>query len=146
MDERSDSDMQGVINLVSQASSELGLSMATNHYTTVMNSVDDICFGYQDIPSDIINIANTRRQQGKTTTYYVCCADAHPNNFVYSPPAENVWLGWYSAKNNLDGSLRWAYNSWVANPLVDARHTRFQSGDCFFLYIQKIEALFVLRD
>lgn len=134
MDERSDSDMQGVINLVTSVSPELKLSMATNHYTTVTGNVADICFGYSKIPSNIKTLVQERRAQNKNTTFYVCCADRHPNNFTYSPPAENVWLGWFAAKNDLDGSLRWAYNSWVEDPLSDTRHSRFQAGDCFFVY------------
>jgi hypothetical protein len=40
---------------------------------------------------------------------------AHPNNFMISPAVEARMLPWFSAKYNLDGYLRWAYNSWPEN-------------------------------
>lgn len=33
-----------------------------------------------------------------------------------------------------DGYLRWAYNSWVADPCTDGRFRTWPSGDCFMVY------------
>jgi hypothetical protein len=56
------------------------------------------------------------------------------NTFTCSPPAEAEWLPLFAAANGFDGLLRWAYHSWVENPLVSTDFTSWQSGDCFLVY------------
>ncbi|HLN71966.1 MAG TPA: glycoside hydrolase domain-containing protein [Prolixibacteraceae bacterium] len=75
-----------------------------------------------------------RSAKGQTTTFYVCCTPPKPNNFVFSPPAEGRYISWYAAACGYDGFLRWAYDAWPADPLRDARHTLWPSGDCFLVY------------
>lgn len=75
-----------------------------------------------------------RKSKGFSTTYYVCCTPAKPNNFVFSPPVESTYIGWYSAACGYDGFLRWAYDAWPADPMRDARHTYWPAGDCFLVY------------
>jgi hypothetical protein len=134
MDERSLSDMQAVINLVKSAAPGLGIALAGGWYPSIAPDVRDYCIGFGSIPGDVTAQAASRRAAGQNTTCYVCCGDPSPNSFVYSPPAESVWLGWYVAKLKIDGTLRWAYDSFVADPLTDTRHRSFQSGDCFMVY------------
>jgi hypothetical protein len=43
-------------------------------------------------------------------------------------------MGIYSAAKGMDGYLRWAYNSWPANPLTDSRFTAWPAGDTFQVY------------
>jgi hypothetical protein len=57
-----------------------------------------------------------------------------PNTFVFSPPIEGRWLGWYTTAHKYDGFLRWAYDAWPADPKRDARHTAWPAGDCFLVY------------
>ena len=57
-----------------------------------------------------------------------------PNTFTFSPPAESEWLPLFAAANGYDGFLRWAYHSWVENPLVSTDFTSWPSGDCFLIY------------
>jgi hypothetical protein len=57
-----------------------------------------------------------------------------PNTFVFSPPAEGRWLGWYAAAYGYDGFLRWAYDAWPADPVRDARHVLWPAGDTFLIY------------
>lgn len=35
-----------------------------------------------------------------------------------------------------NGSLRWAFNSWVENPLVDSRFRTWPAGDTYIVYPQ----------
>ena len=35
---------------------------------------------------------------------------------------------------NYDGYLRWAYNSWTADPLRDSRFRSWAAGDCYLIY------------
>jgi hypothetical protein len=57
-----------------------------------------------------------------------------PNTFVFSPPVEGRWLGWYAAAHGYDGFLRWAYDAWPADPGRDARHVLWPAGDTFLVY------------
>jgi hypothetical protein len=81
-----------------------------------------------------MDVVKARAAKGFTSTYYVCCTPPMPNTFVFSPPAEGRWLGWYAAAFGYDGFLRWAYDAWPADPVRDARHTLWPAGDTFLLY------------
>jgi hypothetical protein len=54
--------------------------------------------------------------------------------FTFSDPAEAVYAAWYAKVNGFDGFLRWAYNSWVENPLMDSRFRTWPAGDTFIVY------------
>jgi len=75
-----------------------------------------------------------RSARGATTTYYVACFPPRPNNFVFSPPIEGRYIGWYAAAYGYDGFLRWAYDAWPADPVRDARHAIWPAGDTFLVY------------
>lgn len=45
-----------------------------------------------------------------------------------------MWIGWYTAAAGFDGYLRWAYNSFTANPLKDSRFTAWPAGDTYQVY------------
>ena len=75
-----------------------------------------------------------RSAKGLTTTYYVCCNPTKPNNFVFSPPVEGRYISWYAAACGYNGFLRWAYDAWPSDPIRDARHVSWPSGDCFMVY------------
>ena len=75
-----------------------------------------------------------RKAKGFTTTYYVCCTPAQPNNFVFSAPVESTYISWYAASYGYDGFLRWAYDAWPSDPTRDARHVSWPAGDCFLVY------------
>jgi glycosyl hydrolase family 123 len=75
-----------------------------------------------------------RSARGFTTTYYVACFPPKPNNFVFSPPIEGRYIGWYAAAYGYNGFLRWAYDAWPADPVRDARHTIWPAGDTYLVY------------
>jgi hypothetical protein len=75
-----------------------------------------------------------RIARGQTTTFYVACMPSAPNNFVFSPPVEGRWMGWYAAASGYNGFLRWAYDAWPDDPERDARHSLWPAGDCFLVY------------
>ena len=43
-------------------------------------------------------------------------------------------MSWYSAAHGYNGFLRWAYDSWPADPMRDARYGSWPAGDCFMVY------------
>jgi len=94
--------------------------------------LDDYCFLYgKESGPDAIK---ARAARGATTTYYVCCNPAKPNNFVFSPPVEGRWISWYAAAAGYDGFLRWAYEAWPEDPVRDARFGSWPAGDCYLVY------------
>jgi hypothetical protein len=108
------------------------LTYAGGYHRELVSIVDDLCTLIEtETPGPDIQ---ARRRKGQTSTFYVCCAPAFPNNFPFSPPAENVWMGWHAAAAGFDGFLRWAWDSWPADPARDARHFRFPAGDAFLVY------------
>jgi len=94
--------------------------------------LDDYCFLYGNEAG--VQQVKARAARAQTTTYYVCCNPAKPNNFLFSPPIEGRWISWYAAAHGYNGFLRWAYDSWPADPMRDSRYVSWPSGDCFLVY------------
>ena len=132
MDERPLKDMLATIKVVYKADPDFKLSLAGTYHKELLEDLDDYCITLAEkfTPEEIAK----RRAEGKVTTYYTCCTEARPNTFTFSPLAESEWLGWWAAKINVDGYLRWALNSWVKDPLLDTRFISWAAGDCYLLY------------
>jgi hypothetical protein len=80
------------------------------------------------------NDRDFRSENGFTTTWYVCCAQEFPNVFTFSDPAEGTFIAWHTISAGLDGFLRWAYNNWVKEPLLDSRFRALPAGDTYIVY------------
>ena len=132
MDERPLKDMLATIDVVYKADPDFKLSLAGTYHKELLEHLDDYCITLAEkfAPEEIAK----RKAEGKVTTYYTCCTEPRPNTFTFSPLAEAEWLGWWAAKINVDGYLRWALNSWVKDPLRDSRFTAWAAGDCYILY------------
>ncbi len=133
MDERSPADMQAAMKVLASAAPELGISLADNHKSyKEYPYIKDISAGANSVvdKADI----EARREQGLITTWYICCADPFANVFTFSAPAEAVYAGWHTVAADFDGMLRWAYNSWVENPLTDSRFRTWPAGDTYIVY------------
>jgi len=132
MDERPIELMQPTIELVRDAAPGLRIALAGSNEPELKDDIDDWCV-FVTPPLDEA-IARARAERGLETTFYVCCGPARPNTFTFSPPAESAWLGIYAAAKGYTGFLRWAYNSWVDDPLLDTKHVTWPAGDCFVVY------------
>jgi len=125
-------DSLAAIRTLKQDSAEWKVTYAGKWHPELEALLDDYCVIIDDgMPPDQVR---QRRQAGRTTTFYTCCHPPRPNNFVFSPPAESAWMGWYASASGYDGFLRWAYDSWTADPDRDARHVFWPAGDCFLVY------------
>lgn len=134
MDERPLESMQAVLGLIRKVEPAFKISLAGNYHEPVIYDIVDFSetfSGKQEFPE---SAKAKRKELGLTTTFYTCCAEAHPNMFVISDPDEAAWLGWFAQAENYDGYLRWAYNSWTLDPLTDARFRTWPAGDCFVVY------------
>lgn len=135
LDERNKDEMGAAFALIEKVAPELGVAYADNQktYKRYPNSDDVSTAVHHPIdPSDLAE----RRSKGLNTTFYIYCGNNFPNQFTFSEPAESVYAGWYALAAGYDGMLRWAFNSWVENPLVDSRFRTWPAGDTYITYPQ----------
>lgn len=133
IDERTKEEVDGALSLLQKVSPELGVSYADNQktYQRYPNSDDiSIALGHPFSEEDL----KDRQSRGLNTTFYIYCGNAFPNQFTFSDPAESVLLAWFAEAAHFDGMLRWAFNSWVENPLLDSRFRTWPAGDTYIVY------------
>jgi hypothetical protein len=136
MDERSIEDVRAIGGFIRKLEPDFKVAMAgyslPSKYGT---TIDNFCMVLGGgINADYLREAAERRAKGMRTTYYVCCSPLYPNTFMSSGPGEAFWLGAYPAMCGLDGFLRWAWNSWPQDPVVDASYWNWRAGDTFLVY------------
>ncbi|WP_455684126.1 glycoside hydrolase domain-containing protein, partial [Thomasclavelia sp.] len=142
MDERGRADMTGAIDLINSIPNSKGehfkISGAFNQV------IPDIWVQMYHVSPNLRNalgygadkyreLAEERRKEGLLTTIYTCTGN-FPNMYNMSNPSEAAWTIWMAESLNTDGFMRWAYDSWVEDPLVDASHSRFETGDVQMVY------------
>ena len=132
MDERGLKDMLATIEVVRKADPDFKLSLAGTYHPELVDLLDDYCTNIAGKFTD--EELARRKAAGKVTTFYTSCAEPRPNTFTFSPLAESEFFGWWAAKLDLDGYLRWALNSWVKDPLQDTRFITWGAGDTYLLY------------
>ncbi len=134
MDERGPKEMKAMLNLLSKVAPGLTVALADNHksYKLYPDQLSDLCvsFGSTVDEKDL----EYRKSKGYITTFYTSCSHKFPNVFTFSPPAEAGFMGWYATAAGFDGYLRWAYCSWVKDPLHDSRFRTWPAGDTYFVY------------
>lgn len=132
MDERSPEVMQECFRLIHAADPDFKVHLAGSLHEELSEHLDYYCVGLAaKYPEEM---KEQRRREGKITTFYTCCAEPRPNTFTFSAAADGEWYGWYAAREGLDGYLRWAYNSWVEQPLLDSRYINWAAGDTYLVY------------
>jgi hypothetical protein len=120
------------IKVMKAHSPEWRITYAGNWHKELDTLLDDYSYLYGKEPTK--EELQRRIARGSTSTFYVCCNPAKPNNFVFSPPVEGTWISWFAAACGYDGFLRWAYDAWPEDPVRDARHGSWPAGDCYLLY------------
>lgn len=95
---------------------------------------------YEDLSSqiagheEVYEILNRRKEQGRATTYYLCGNPGHPNSFSFSPAIESRMIPWIAIEYDVDGYLRWAYNSWTNIDPMKKPIFNFIQGDDYYVY------------
>lgn len=132
MDERPMPAMKSVITLLKSIDSEWKIALAGEYHQEIEKDIFNYCIASEwQYPAEVLK---DRHATGKISTWYTCCTEPYPNAFSFSSPAESVWMGWHTANKNMDGYLRWAYNSWTKSPLTDTRFTAWPAGDTYLVY------------
>jgi hypothetical protein len=134
MDESKSEQMQRMLNMLDELAPEFGVAFADDQksYKLYPDHIRDLCVSYAAIIDE--PDLEYRKSKGYTSTFYVCCRDPFPNTFTFSPPAEATFIGWYTMAAGFDGFLRWAYTSWVEDPLHDSRFRTWPAGDTYLVY------------
>ena len=134
MDERSPEEMKAMLKLLGESAPSLRVALADNHksYKLYPDQLVDLCVAHGATVDKKDRAYRTEKHY--VTTWYVCCADKFPNVFTFSAPAEAVFIGWYTMAADFDGFLRWAYNSYVKDALLDSRFRTWPAGDTYVVY------------
>lgn len=132
MDERPMEAMREAIKVVRAADPEFKITLAGNYHPEIEPDLYYYCIALgQKFPADV---KKAREAKGQISTYYTCCAEAFPNTFTFSRPAEAVWTMVHAVAEGYDGYLRWSFNSWTADPLRDSRFRTWAAGDTYSVY------------
>ena len=134
IDERPDRMVREAMRLVKENAPSFRIASAVDKPSELTREVFNISPVLTHAGTALGDLLRQRKAEGKITTFYVCLHPLKPNTFTYSAPAEAEWLGFFAAANNLDGFLRWAYNSWNRNPFETTDFVKWPSGDCFLVY------------
>ncbi len=141
MDERSLQQMQAAIKVIKEYAPGMKISMAGNYHPEIEADIYDYCldiFAYGAYTPELIA---SRREQGKVSTYYTCCSAEYPNLFTFTAPADAEFIALEALAKDLDGYLRWAYNSWTVTPEADSRFTAWPAGDTYVIYPFSISSI-----
>lgn len=132
MDERPLEAMQEAIKVIKQADPEFKITLAGNYHPEIQGDLYYLSIPYgHNFPADV---KAERDRKGQISTVYTCCSEAFPNTFTFSAPAEAAWTVLHGVAGGYDGYLRWAVNSWTADPLRDSRFRTWAAGDCYSIY------------
>ena len=134
MDERSMQQMQAAIKVIKQYAPGMKISMAGNYHPEIEADIHDYCLDIFAYGAYTPELLSRRRAEGKVSTYYTCCSAEYPNLFTFSDPADAEFIALEALAKNLDGYLRWAYNSWTVMPEEDSRFTAWPAGDTYVIY------------
>jgi Domain of unknown function (DUF4091)/Family of unknown function (DUF6067) len=132
VDERALVDMKIAIGILKEIDPKWKITLAGEYHPEIEMDVFDYSLASKFSFSE--KSLQARKAKGMPSTVYTCCVEEFPNGFTFSPPAEHVWLGWFAASKGFTGYLRWAYNSWTANPAEDSRFTAWPGGDTYQIY------------
>lgn len=132
MDERPMEAMREAIKVIKQADPEFKITLAGNYHPEIQADLYYLSIPYgHKFPADV---KAERERKGQISTVYTCCSEAFPNTFTFSAPAEAAWTVLHAMAGGYDGYLRWAVNSWTADPLRDSRFRTWAAGDTYSIY------------
>ena len=136
MDERGAEELKATMKCIKEYAPGLKVSMAGNHPPSTFKGLvfDNYSQSIGHVNPAFLEEVQSRHEDGKVTTFYICCGPRRPNTFVFSPTAEQYWLGYYAAAKKFDGLLRWAFAHWPRDPLYNTAFGKWPDGDTFLLY------------
>lgn len=136
LDERTPEDLRNTVAFMREMAPGLKISMAGNRKPSEYSGIEVDCYSQalHGVNEPFLAEVPARQAKDQPTTFYICCGPAAPNTFMHSGLDEAFWCGAYPAMCGLDGLLRWAWNSWPADPAANASYNDWASGDTFLVY------------
>lgn len=137
MDERPADVVEATLDTVELVKDENGksfktaLAVFTFDTEYLFDRVTNLSLAFAMTPSRLNTITEHRRRLGLETTLYTCGAQ---NSALSNPPIEGVYTLWYIRQRGADGFLRWALDSFNADPLNSTDHRLFAAGDIYMIY------------
>lgn len=137
MDEREPEDIEAMLDLNDTVKTPDGRSFKTSMAVFrwdaeyLFDRLDDLSLAYGMDGARVEQIARQRRANGRLTTLYTCGAQC---SALENPPYESEYSMLYTAKRHTDGFLRWALDSFNANPIESSAHRLFAAGDLYMIY------------
>ena len=135
MDELSLSQVNPVIDLVHSIANDEGesfkISLAANSYEaeSAFDHLDDISLASSLLSrSDVIE---HRNEVGLYTTFYTCGGGY---GAMANPPGHSAFAIYTSYKHDVKGYLRWALDSFNAEPYETGANPLFVDGDIYLIY------------
>ena len=110
------------------------ISMAGNYHPEIEADITDYCLDIEAYKAYTPELLARRRAEGKISTYYTCCSAEYPNVFTFTAPADAEFIALEALAKDLDGYLRWAYNSWTEDAEKDSRFISWPAGDTYIVY------------
>lgn len=141
MDERSLEQMQAAIKVIKDYAPGMKISMAGLYHPEIEADITDYCLDIETYKSYTPELIARRRSEGKISTYYTCCSAEYPNLFTFTDPADAEFIALEALARDLDGYLRWAYNSWTVEPEKDSRFTAWPAGDTYVIYPYSVSSI-----
>ena len=132
MDERAEADMLNAYNIASALG--FNMALAGNYHSSLSDKLQDFCVALGQDKRFTAEQRADRKAKNRITTVYTSCAEAEPNIYSNSLPAEATYLPLYAAANDLNGYLHWSWINWDEHPLTDSRFRKFGSGDTYCYY------------
>ena len=135
MDELSLSQVQPVINLVHSIQNEDGesfkISLAANSYEAeaAFDDLDDISLASSLLSRD--DVIAHRNEVGLHTTFYTCGGGY---GAMANPPGHSAFAVYTAYKHDVKGYLRWALDSFNAEPYETGANQLFVDGDLYLIY------------
>lgn len=108
------------------------LALAANSVNEA-NKADFVAFNYDflsQVPADLVA---KRKEEGKASLFYTYYSPQRPNVITASPLQSGRMLGWIVQKRNLDGFLRWTFNSWPTDVYANSTFL-YHQGDEYLIY------------
>ena len=141
MDERSLQQMQAAIAVINKYAPGMKISMAGNYHPEIEAQISDYCLDIFAYGAYTPELLARRRAEGKVSTFYTCCSAEYPNLFTFTAPADAEFIALEALAKDLDGYLRWAYNSWTVEPEKDSRFTAWPAGDTYVVYPHSVSSV-----
>ena len=128
---------ESISNFKDEDGKSFKMSMAINRLTSsaYFDYFEDIAISSSQ-RNVLGNLVAQRTAKGLTTTFYTCGATA---GSLRNEPYDTLDFFYFLYRNGCQGYLRWAFDAFTDDPLIDTMHWKFCAGDQSLIYPDSLE-------